>query len=327
MTIAVSSSPENDEMVKEHPYTDRRGPQRWTQLLANLTLKRVTSKLFTNEDNAQMHKILGIFSLLSFGYRYLWVYPTTGNLGFTGSTFDHITMLLHFFLSSSSLIFHVISHRLLSRPMIIWEEYRLHAIVFTTRCLSVYIFGILKPFQNSIFEHLTLPVVVLSHHVVADLITKKHGAKDGSTTVRMKGDNSADIKTVLRFYSLYQFGALAAHLVPNSNLADLGFNSLIAIQSSAFLMTLYRKSLITYASHGLWYSLCIFISFFHIIRLCGGITFSIKLSLVYFLRTRMQINKYAIWICFSILSIPQVEQFVKENIMVAAISAVSAGQY
>lgn len=39
------------------------------------------------------------------------------------------------------------------------------------------------------------------------------------------------------------------------NLYLLGFNTLIAIQSSAFLMTLYRKNIIKYYHHFFWYAL------------------------------------------------------------------------
>jgi len=55
-----------------------------------------------------LHKTLGILSLLSFIYRYLYVFPMTGTLGFEGSTFDYVTLALHMALSSSSLIFHVL---------------------------------------------------------------------------------------------------------------------------------------------------------------------------------------------------------------------------
>eukprot|EP01032_Pedospumella_encystans_P038646 gene38646-43798_t len=137
MTITkIDSTGELAEGVAE-----RRGYQEWTQKLPNGPVKTTVSKLFTNEDNAQVHKILGILCLCSFLYRYVWVYSTTGTLGFDGGWFDHVTIALHLLLSTSSLIFHVIRRRLVNRPMIIWEEYRLHAIIFSTRCFSVYVLG------------------------------------------------------------------------------------------------------------------------------------------------------------------------------------------
>lgn len=43
------------------------------------------SKLMTKEDNYHIHKTLGILCLLSFFYRYGYVYNIQGNLGFEGS--------------------------------------------------------------------------------------------------------------------------------------------------------------------------------------------------------------------------------------------------
>ena len=300
---------------------ERRGPQAWVSKVftSNSAPKKLLLKLFTNEDHTQLHKTLGALSVLSFVYRYFWVYPTTGSLGFTGSWFDHATMLIHFLLSASSLIFHVIARRILNRPMIIWEEYRLHAIVFTSRSIAVYLFGCLRPLQGTLLENILLTATVLSFHLMADYITKLHGSKDGSTTVRIKDNQTSDIQAVLRFYALYQFSALTSHLIPSDNLQSLGFNTLIAIQSSAFLMTLYRKSVISYFSHGMWYSFCLVISFFHIMRLCGSPMTYMKLSLVYALRTKMRVNKYILWIGFAIATVPQVEEVLIKGI-VASVS-------
>lgn len=78
----------------------------------------------------------------SFIYRYGYVYPTTGTLGFDGKWFDHFTMAMHLALSCSSIIFDVLVKRIMSKPLIIWHEYRLHTMIFTLRCVSVYLFGI-----------------------------------------------------------------------------------------------------------------------------------------------------------------------------------------
>jgi hypothetical protein len=175
-------------------------------------------------------------------------------------------------------------------------------------------------------QRLLLPLAVLINHVVADYVTHIYGAKDGSTTVRVKDKFTSDVTAVLRFYALYQFSALSSHLIPNEKLVDLGFNTLIAIQSSAFLMTLYRKSLITSAQHGFWYSFCIFISFFHIIRLCGSTAFYIKLSLAYVARTKFALNKYLLWVLFAFFSAPDVQDALVQALE-PLISAFLAGSY
>jgi hypothetical protein len=299
----------NTEEKNESSVADRRGYQAWTQKLPAGKFRTILAKLFTNEDNIQVHKTLGILSLISFFYRYFWVYPTTGNLGFNGTWFDHATILIHLLLSTSSLIFHVIRQRLLNRPMIIWEEYRLHAIIFSTRCASVYLMGTFRPFEGTLLERVALPLVVLAHHLGADRVTAVHGSKDGHTTVRVHDGHSKEITTVLRFYALYQFTALASHLTPNARLADLGYNTFIAIQSSAFLMTLYRKGVISEVSHGLVYTSCLIVSMYHIFRTCGNALFLAKLAAAYYLRTDFRMNKYVLWLGFAFISIPAVETF------------------
>ena len=315
MTVAktLDNAPVAEE--EQGASADRRGYQAWTQKLEPGPFRNIIAKLFTNEDNLQVHKTLGILSLISFFYRYFWVYPTTGTLGFDGSWFDHLSMCSHIALSTSSLVFHVIRRRILNRPMIIWEEYRLHAIVFSTRCLSVYALGTFRPFEGTLLERAMIPLVVLAHHVAADKITEMYGSKDGVTTVRVHDGHRAEIKTILRFYAFYQFTALASHLTPNARLADLGFNTFIAIQSSAFLMTLYRKGVITEVSHGLVYTGCLLLSMFHIFRNCGNAMFIAKLGAAYILRTDFKLDKYVLWLGFAVLSVPFVMDALTAKLM------------
>jgi len=47
---------------------------------------------------------------------------------------------------------------------------------------------------------------------------------------------------------------VASHILPNARLADLAYNAIIAIASSAFMMTLYRKRIIRGMSHMVMYS-------------------------------------------------------------------------
>ena len=79
----------------------------------------VVRKLFTNEDKYNIHKLFGAFALFSFAYRYFYLLPLYGDLGFSGTMFDNITLISHFILSSSSLLFHVLDKRIVERPLII----------------------------------------------------------------------------------------------------------------------------------------------------------------------------------------------------------------
>ena len=164
---------------------------------------------------------------------------------------------------------------------------------------------------------LFLPLV-LGHHLIVDEITRRYGSKEGRTTVR-SGTNAKDTAawkiTILRAYSFYQFLALGSHLVPRDSgtvaLGDAGFNTLIAIQSSAFLMTLFRKGLIKDHSHALWYTLCLVVSSFHILRMFPSYMFLGKIVCAFLLRTKLRVGKYTLWTGFVLASLPAVDAFLQ----------------
>lgn len=78
---------------------------------------------------------------------------------------------MHALLSFSSLLFHVLAKRIRSNPLVIWNEYRLHAIVFSLRCISVAIFGFYRPYKDTNYENILLFMLVMCHHVVVDQIS------------------------------------------------------------------------------------------------------------------------------------------------------------
>lgn len=251
-------------------------------------------KLFTSEDPQFLHKTLGALVLMSFVHRY-YLLLFHGSLGLQDDLQSWITISLHLLLSTSSLIFHVLAKRIINRPMIIWEEYRLHAIVFTVRSCSVFAYGAIRwrlPIAGTLFEPTLLFVLVMAHHVVADIITARFGS-DKYTTVRIQDNNSLASTLVLRFYAFYQFAAIASHLTP-LDLPNFGFNTLVAIQSSAFLMTLYRKSLVAYYTHAVIYASCLFFSLFAMSKefslLLWGVT-----AITFALRMQFRISKYLLW--------------------------------
>jgi hypothetical protein len=280
------------------------------------TKRSPLTKLATHEDPYHLHKTLGILSLVSFAYRYLWVLPTSGTLGFEGSAFDWVNICLHMALSSSSIIFHVISSRKLKFPMLMWEEYRLHAIVFTLRCFSVYCMGAAVRSNQWLanFVDTTMPgrfvcfALVMAHHVLADYITSCYGTP-GVTSVRVavsKKTGEVKFGAVKKFYSFYQFIAISAHMLPHARMMDLGYNSLIAIQSSAFLMTLCRKNIITFREHGIIYTLCLVLSFVYIMMTQGTFKFVALTAGAFALRTQLRMDKYVIWATFTALASPGV---------------------
>jgi hypothetical protein len=185
----------------------------------------------------------------------------------------------------------------------IWEEYRLHAIVFTLRCVVIFVVATFTSSGTWRRDRLTclLFTVVMPLHVIVDIITSKYGTPN-TTTVRVQNDHSVTTTLILRLYALYQFLALGAHLTPHPRLADLGYNSLIAIQSSAFLMTLVRKGLVQTHTHGLVYSLCLALSTYHILRLHNA-SFVIGVLVVYTTRLSLgpRVSKFLLWTGFAIV--------------------------
>ena len=254
-------------------------------------------KLVTKEDPYHLHKGMGILSILSFFYRYGLVYNATGTLGFTGDWFDWATLFVHMTLAFSSKLFRVPKKRLANKPMVIYEEYRLHAMIFTFRCVSVYACAVLWPAENRPIYAVAL--VVAAHHLLADYVTSIWG--NGSTAVRTNSKNlSYFYKKVALFYSFYQYMAIGSHILPNVHLADLAWNAIIAIASSAFMMTLYRKRIIRGMTHVVVYSGCLLLSMFHIMRLIG-LTASLLIIATFLLRInlpRKYSNKYVCWPLF-----------------------------
>ena len=253
------------------------------------------SKLVTREDPHHIHKTLGILSVCNFIYRYAYVYPTTGSLGYEqGRMIDWLSMMVHLILASSSILFRVPKKRITDKPMVIYEEYRQHAIVFTSRCFFIFV---LAPVSSYIGAF-----VVMVHHMIADYITGIHGTV-GNTAVRATtkhAEVSPFYRGVSKLYSLYQFLAIGSHILPNAHRADLGFNAVIAIQSSAFLMTLYRKRIIRGRTHMVIYAACLIVSTFHILRLLQMIdivlivvAFVVRITL-----PRHLSNKYVVWAMF-----------------------------
>lgn len=259
------------------------------------------AKLVSKEDRWHVHKLLGVLALCSFVYRYAYVYPLTGSLGFEkGTRFDWFCMILHTLVPVSALQFRVPKHRIAHRPLYIYEEYRQHAIVFTLRSFSVFAVSTTWPHAANYL----CPVVIMLHHFVVDWITHKHG--NGNTAVRAISDKlkiSELYKKVSLVYSFYQFLAMGSQLVlPAPARANAGFNTLIAIFSSSFLMTAFKRRIATPTGHLVGYSLCLTLSAYHILTQITLLqitmilaTFTMRLQL-----PKPFCNKYILWTLFTV---------------------------
>ena len=270
--------------------------------LTKLTMAFMMKKLVTKEDPFMIHKIGGTFALVSFFYRYLFVWPVYGSLGLHGSTFDWITMLMHLLLSASSIQFRVPSARQPTRPTMIWHEYRLHAVLFTTKAFLVYVLASYSVECGAAIRFLLYTVM----HLLVDLVTHLYGSP-GQTTIRGKNQSiNPMIYYMRRGYAFYQFIAYASCLTPSPRGMDMGYNTYIAIQSSAFMMTLTRKGIATWQSHFKVYSACLLLSAAYAVTSLAqdfgaryAVMWTALVAMSFFLRT-CGLNKYVIWALFAL---------------------------
>merc|ERR1719219_748913 len=245
--------------------------------------------------------------------RYSVTYWTEGTLGVVGTTMDWVMMLALIAVPAAALQFDVPAKRMMKKPMVIWEEYRLHALVFSFRGFSTYLFGIFAPDVS--YKWLLQFVFIMGHHLIVDEITRRHGS-DGHTTVRVQNEHIREeltvTKAIKRGYSLYQFLALASHLLPSPFTPEAGFNAFVAVHSSAFLMTLYRKRVIRGRCHFLVYTLCLMLSVYHIIRMFPEKIFLASVLFGFLLRVKFRLSKYAIWFGFCLMHSPLVKPSITE---------------
>ena len=244
-------------------------------------MKHTLHKLFTHADPFHVHKVLGAAALISFMYTYAYAWPTTGSLGASRSL-----IWLHVALSASGIQFRVPLRRVRAWPTMIWEEYRLHAIVFSLRPLVV---AYTPPGP-------VRAMGVAAVHALADIVTARYGSP-GHSTVRgnHQRDKSWRIRVLMRTYAAYQWLALASHLVGVDGV-QLGYNAFIAIQSSAFCMTLHRKGLIRWQTHAAVYLACTGASAAYI---CATVPSLVVVAAACAGAVRANgVNKYVAWGCF-----------------------------
>lgn len=91
-------------------------------------------------------------------------------------------------------------------------------------------------------------------------------------------------------------------LVPSSRPGDMAFNAIIAIQSSAFMMTLFKKRIVRGRTHMLVYSGCLVLSAFHFVRVLG-LAQTALIAAAFLLRISVPAplnNKYLLWLGYCV---------------------------
>ena len=246
-------------------------------------------KLNTHEDSRHFHKILGSICLLNFCFRYInfFMYQSMNLENYIGL----YCILLHWILSISSLIFKIPSLRNPLKPMI-FPEFRLHSIIFTTRSIITCFI-----YYNNL-HYVYIIGTCYCTMIIADIATKYYNRdnKNGSTMRNMPFDNTItmeDQKKITFMHSCMQIGA-TTFMFGN---IDTAFSPLLAIQLAAFSMTLVRKSIISSKMWHSVYTLTLWINYF--LFLNQKMSFIIIQNLMYnnyrIFFFPYRINKYISW--------------------------------
>lgn len=250
-------------------------------------------KLFTLEDKYNIHKSLGLLCLLNFMYRY-YLLIFCSNMKF--DKLSHIgiinIILLHSTLSLSSFIFKVPYKRHNNLPLI-YKEFRAHSIIFAFR--SIICFYLIYLGYHRIYNILIINLTM----VLADIVSKIY--KIDSTTMRKMpfGKNISDkTKSIItKIHSAQQFGATSYMMIN----MESSFSPLMAIQLSAFLMTLVRKSILKENDWHRIYLLSLLINIFVFKSFSNqfDILYVLFTTIITFnLRYNYNLNKYIIWNTF-----------------------------
>lgn len=272
-------------------------------------ISRIYKKLIigTHHDNIQLgwfsivnpHKILGFSALAHFLYRY-FIHLNYGSMQFSHTSYDLIFIAGHFLLSYSSFLFPISKTRNFLHQ-IIWKEFQLHNIVFTTRSGLIFIYNIYYPEQNI----WTRFFIVMGCHYAADVVTQYY--KAGDTMRSMSHDNLYMPKWaefyLNRFYAISQFGATAVLIMPNGCTFEYSLMIMFSIQLSTFLMTLRLKGIINNDVWHIIYALSLLMNL-HVGVTCNAhywAYFYIVQFVFYIWRIQYQQNKYVGWFLITLI--------------------------
>jgi hypothetical protein len=239
----------------------------------------IGKKLITHEDPYHIHKLLGGTCLINYFVQfYLYFMHNTYYLNI-------YTISPHILLHISSFIFSVLKKRPVESRlnMFIWEELRIHSLLFAWRSC----FSILFPTW--------CPLIFVLTMVSADVATHYHGNQEVST---VRGQHSKVgkrpiLKEILgAFYSISQFGATYICFIDANPI--IIFSTLPPIQTSAFGMTLIRKNLINKTTWGFVYSAQLLMTYYLWYKEYKNMHIFFISAILYAVR-RFGTSKYLIW--------------------------------
>jgi NAD(P)H-flavin reductase len=280
--------------------------------------KQKISKLFTHEDYLNIHKILGSITLCNYIYFFfdLLYSGCKGVITLRKINFSFLILLIiQLLLSLSSLQFKI-SENVNYTTILIGEEFRLHSILFVIRHFLIII--ILYFFGNNIFSNIFIIIIVLLNMYFADLTSKyykpvdnKLGFKIGSLPF-WSNFSSIGQSIITKIYVLAQL-FVTFMLISGSSNIEMNLFAIFIIQVTAFMGTLSKKGIINNFQWHLIYLLQYFmfyITFYNISSILSLKIFIIT-SIIMFLRTKLNVNKFFLWSCISLIVL--FTKYIKNN--------------
>lgn len=255
----------------------------------------IVEKLITHEDPYHVHKSMGIYCLLNFVFQLVYY------ICYKEMILNWMVMTPHILLHATSFIFKVLNRRPVTNDnkiiskmsMFIWEELRLHSMIFGLRSTLIVMF----PSVNN------CRIIVMSTLFLADLATYLFGNPD-VTTVR--GNNKIEKTSFIKkmyamFFSTSQMGAtiICGGFFQENISPILVFCTLPAIQTSAFGMTLLRKNIISKTTWQVVYSLELALVYYVWYCEYNNLDILLYSLMAYFMRSN-GFNKYLLWFIYLI---------------------------
>lgn len=289
----------NKELAKEKVNLDKVSIKEF--FLHKFTQTKL-SKLFTKEDKASMHKILGVFALLNYGYFFF-------DIGYSGCkgkmtlrkknvnlVFSIIPLAI---LSLSALMFHT---PLKSNNVAMPREYQFHSILFVMR--SILIILVIIIFGETTFTRILTVVIIFATMYAADMISyyfkdtsKKYGAK--VTSINFWSECPVVVRNIIKtIYVVAQLTATSAFFIAD---IELHIASVFVIQLTALLFTLKRKNIIStegwHIGYMLQYLLVALLWHKHM-----GIYIYVLIGIIcYIVRVHLRVNKYMMWSIYTLI--------------------------
>jgi len=224
------------EILLEHPEAAAEATPKAAPAAAGArSRRRREPQLLTREDKGRIHAVLGFACLAHIVVRLSLLVRGEPDMGFGGDELTLACLGLHALLGWSSFRFRVPKRRTRDGTQI-WEEYRAHNAIFTLRSLAPMLCAWVELHYGVDRLWLVRVLALYGGMLATDAVSDQHALP----TTTLAGAMPQHLRACL---ALFQFMGAAGLLFANGFF--LNFNYVIAVQLTAFMLTLNRRRLIT----------------------------------------------------------------------------------